>query len=130
MSQQEVDTDGGASWLKDKRISNSTRRTYKCKVSMMIKVNYTSCHSHLRSIPLLPTFHIIPTCVPHHSYLHSIPFLPTFHTIPTYTPYHSYLHSISFLLTLHIAPTHTPYHSYSHSISFLLTFHAIILLDL
>ena len=100
MSQQEVDTDGGASWLKDKRISNSTRRTCKCKVSMMIKVTYTPRHSHLHSIPFLPTFHTIPTYIPYHSYLHSIPFLPTFHTIPTYIPYHSYLHSmpLSFLI--------------------------------
>ena len=65
MSQQEVDTDGGVSWLKDKRISNSTRRTYKCKVSMMITVTYASCHSHLHSIPLLPIFHTIPTYVPY-----------------------------------------------------------------
>ena len=101
MSQQEVDTDGGVSWLKDKRISNSTRRTYKCKVSMMIKVTYIPCHSYLHSIPFLPTFHTIPTYIPYHSYLHSTPFLPTFHTTPTYIPYHSYLHSIPFLPTLH-----------------------------
>ena len=97
MSQQEVDTDGGVSWLKDKRISNSTRRTYKCKVSMMIKVTYTSRRSHLHSMPFLPTLHATPTYVPYHSYLRSMSFLPTFHTIPTYIPYHSYLHSIPFL---------------------------------
>ena len=121
----EVDTDGGASWLKDKHISNSTRRTCKCKVSMMIEVTYTPRHSHLHSIPFLPTFYTVPTYIPYHSYLHSIPLLPTFHAIPTYTPYHSYLHSIPFLPTFHTTPTYIPYHSYLHSIPFLPTFYTI-----
>ena len=70
---QDVETDGGASWLKDKRISDSTRRTYKCKVSMMIKVTTPS------------TFHATPTNMPYHSFLLYIPYHSYLHTIPCHT---------------------------------------------